>query len=64
MTESERDAAIVKVADAVNQIAIVVESMAYYCSQNGYLDITNPRRAGWMETVRQQRELIAELIPE
>lgn len=55
--------AIVLLADAVNQLAMVVEEVSYYAAQHGYTDVTMGRRRRWQETVRKQRELIAELIP-
>lgn len=56
--------AVVKLADAMNQIAMAVEDIAYYYAQHGYTDSTYPRRARLQSEMRAVREQIAELIPE
>ena len=55
--------AAVILADAINQVALVVEELAWYSVQHGYTDETAARRLSWQRTLREQRESVARLIP-
>lgn len=60
----EKTNPIVLLADAVNQLAMIVEGIAFYTAQHGYTDVTYPRRRRWVEDTQKIRENISELIPE
>lgn len=51
-------------ADAVNQLAMIVEEVVVRYAQVGYTDENNARRRRWRKTLRQQREAIAGLLLE
>jgi hypothetical protein len=51
-------------ADAVNQLAMVVEDIARHTTWGGYEIESKARRRDWIERVRKERERVAHLIPE
>jgi hypothetical protein len=56
--------AVVVLADAVNQLGMVVEEMARRVEWPGYTLSIDKTRRDWIERVRKERERVAELIPE
>jgi len=50
-------------ADAVNQLAMIVEELVFATHQPGYTIENKQRRRRWQKIIREQREAIAELIP-